>query len=129
LNTLVPVNPKDKWFNHAISDSALFHGTMVHAASHKALAVPTSNSGRLAIIQMKREPIKIINERLANPVSGISDVTIGAVTLLVLFENQEGSVELSNIHMDGLEKMINLRGGLQALGTTFSGVLRRKVLW
>lgn len=98
---------------------------MVHAASH--LSLVSSSHDQSPVNGLKRKTINIINERLGDPVLSTSDVTIGAVTLLVLFENQEGNTELSNIHMDGLEKMVNLRGGVEALG--LSGVLRRKVLW
>lgn len=45
----------------------------------------------------------------------------------MFLQNQAGNVEVSNIHMKGLRRMINLRGGLLKLG--LSGVLLRKVLW
>ncbi len=77
--------------------------------------------------RLKGETIELVNHRLSDPIQSVSDVTIGAVVCLVLFENQSGNVEASNIHMDGLLKMVNVRGGLDALG--LSGVLKRKILW
>jgi len=125
VNTLIPVNPKDKWFNHAITDLALFHATMLHAAAHHMFL---SRSGDLSEQRrLKGETIELVNHRLSDPIQSVSDVTIGAVVCLVLFENQSGNVEASNIHMDGLLKMVNVRGGLDALG--LSGVLKRKILW
>lgn len=125
VNTLIPVNPKDKWFNHAITDPALFHATMLHAAAHHMFL---SRSGDLSEQwRLKRETIALVNQSLSDPIQSVSDVTIGAVVCLVLFENQSGNVEASNIHMDGLQRMINLRGGLSTLG--LSGVLKRKILW
>lgn len=126
VNTLIPVNPKDKWFNYAISDEALFHATMLHSAGHNAML--SGNYDLADPFQLKLEAVRLVNRRLNDPVQSISDLTIAAVACLVLFENQSGNLELSNIHMEGLRRMVNLRGGLQNLGG-LSGVLQRKILW
>ncbi|KAH7327086.1 hypothetical protein BKA65DRAFT_509904 [Rhexocercosporidium sp. MPI-PUGE-AT-0058] len=125
VNTLIPVNPKDKWFNFALSDPALFYATMMHAAMHQRLVNGGLDQGEQA--QLKRDTIMMVNQRLEDPVLSLSDVTIGAVVCLVLLENQERNITLSNIHMNGLQKMIALRGGIDNLG--LAGVLRRKILW
>ncbi|KAK0113474.1 hypothetical protein ONS96_014338 [Cadophora gregata f. sp. sojae] len=125
VNTLIPVNPKDKWFNYAITDSALFHATMMHAAMHQR--VVSGGMDQREQIQLETNAIMMVNQRLEDPVLSKSDVTIGAVVCLVLLENQEGNLALSNIHMNGLQKMVALRGGIDNLG--LAGVLRRKILW
>ncbi|PVH83944.1 hypothetical protein DL98DRAFT_652034 [Cadophora sp. DSE1049] len=125
VNTLIPVNPKDKWFNYAITDPALFHATMMHAAMHQR--VVSGGLDQREQVQLKTNAIMMVNQRLEDPVLSHSDVTIGAVVCLVLLENQEGNLALSNIHMNGLQKMVALRGGIDNLG--LAGVLRRKILW
>ncbi|KAK0102277.1 hypothetical protein ONS95_005899 [Cadophora gregata] len=55
----------------------------------------------------------------------LSDATIAAVAMLVKKENLNGRYRLSEIHKNGLEKMIHLRGGVYAL----QGVFRRIVAW
>jgi hypothetical protein len=84
VNTLIPVNPKDKWFNYAISDEALFHATMLHSAGHNAMLA--GNNDLADPFQLKLEAIRLVNRRLDDPVRSISDLTIGAVACLVLFE-------------------------------------------
>lgn len=84
VNTLIPVNPKDKWFNYAVSDEALFHATMMHSAGHNAMLVGNNDLADPA--QLKFEAMRIINRRLDDPVLSISDLTIGAVACIVLFE-------------------------------------------
>ncbi|CZR56053.1 uncharacterized protein PAC_05941 [Phialocephala subalpina] len=126
LNTLIPVNPKDKWFSYAITDPALFHVTMLHAVMHHAL-VHGEEGGEEEALALKSEAISLVNRKLEDPVEGISDVTIAVVANLVQFENQSGNIELSSVHMRGLQRMIALRGGLNVLG--LAGVLRRKILW
>lgn len=87
VNTLIPVNPKDKWFNYAITDPALFHGTMLHAAMHHRLVHGGNDEAEQ--LQLKRDTIMIVNGRLEDPVLSRSDVTIGAVVCLVLLEVSE----------------------------------------
>ncbi|KAH7379836.1 hypothetical protein BKA64DRAFT_749989 [Cadophora sp. MPI-SDFR-AT-0126] len=125
VNTLIPVNPKNEWFNYAITDPALFHATMMHAAMHQR--VVSGGLDQREQVQLKTNAIMMVNQRLGDPVLSKSDVTIGAVVCLVLLENQEGNLALSNIHMNGLQKMVALRGGIDNLG--LAGVLRRKILW
>ena len=78
------MNPKDKWFNYAITDPALFHATMMHAAMHQR--VVSGGLDQREQIQLKTNAIMIINQRLEDPVLSRSDVTIGAVVCLVLLE-------------------------------------------
>ncbi|CZS97829.1 uncharacterized protein RAG0_06727 [Rhynchosporium agropyri] len=106
------VNPKDKWFNFAITDAALFHGTMMHAAMHQRLVNGGSDQGEQA--QLKRDTIMLVNQRLEDP----------------NHHHQEGNMALSNIHLSGLSGlkiMVDLRGGIYELG--LAGVLRRNILW
>lgn len=84
VNTLIPVNPKDKWFNFAISDEALFHATMLHSAAHHSMLV--GNNELAEPSQLNSEAIRILNLRLGDPSQGVSDLTIAAVACLILFE-------------------------------------------
>ncbi|KAH8653194.1 hypothetical protein BGZ60DRAFT_180156 [Tricladium varicosporioides] len=121
----VAVDPEDKWFGYSVTDPALFYSTMLHSAAHDAFLSGRPNLADSALL--KWEAIRLINNRLNDPVHSVSDVMIGAVVALALFENQEANVETSNIHMEGLCQMVYLRGGLQNLG--LAGILRRKILW
>ncbi|PQE10533.1 tachykinin family protein [Rutstroemia sp. NJR-2017a BVV2] len=63
----------------------------------------------------KDEVIRWINGRLGDPGESINDVTIGVVMCLINFELSRGNeVEIIH-HMNGLEQIMNLRGGLQNL--------------
>ncbi len=90
----------------------------------------------LEYLRFKGETIKWINERLAHPSLGISDVTIGVIMCLTqwevsfisvirvfchviedadpVFELQvaRGNASESSYHLQGLQRMISLRGGL-----------------
>ena len=143
----VAVDPEDKWFSYSASDPGIFHSTMLHSAAHNAMLSGRNDLGDPNLI--KWNAVKIVNERLQDPVLSISDLTMGAVVALALFEvgkfrlevirnrllssniprkqNQAANVEVSTLHIDGLYRMVQLRGGLQNLG--LAGILRRKILW
>ena len=80
----VAVDPDDQWFGYSLSDPALFSSTMVHSAAHNALF--SGNADSVEAELLKWEAMKLINGRLGDPVLSVSDVTIGAVVALVLFE-------------------------------------------
>jgi hypothetical protein len=85
ITTLISVvDPESRWFNYATTDSALFHGTMLHSAAHNAMLSGNTDFADPAVF--KWEATRLVNERLGDSVLSISDLTMGAVVCLVLFE-------------------------------------------
>ncbi|KAL2074994.1 hypothetical protein VTL71DRAFT_8774 [Oculimacula yallundae] len=61
------------------------------------------------------ETINWIQRQLQSPSVAASDGTIGAIMTLTMWENGDGSsLDLSN-HMDGLESIVKLKGGVSQL--------------
>lgn len=60
--------------------------------------------------------VKLLRERLVGPDDDIklSDSTIGVVLKLASHAHFEGDSQTAKQHMDGLRKMVDLRGGLDA---------------
>jgi hypothetical protein len=82
--TNMPVNSKEEWIMFAISDIALLHMTLVISALHIALL-----RGKLFSIDAfkhQSEALKILNTRLNEPSSSMSDTTILAIACLALTE-------------------------------------------
>lgn len=70
--------------------------------------------------------VSAINQELENAEEcGISEGTIAAVACMTNMENLNGERCKAVIHMNGLEQMVNLKGGLCNL----SAALRRLILW
>lgn len=57
----------------------------------------------------------------------LSDQLIGAVAKMASYEAMFGTQETYEIHMAGVKRMVNLRGGVRSLG--LGGLLGRMVLW
>lgn len=68
------------------------------------------------ILQLRGHVMRIINEALDDPRRANSDHLIIAVLLLATCEALHGLRESYPVHMIGCMNMVNLRGGLSALG-------------
>jgi hypothetical protein len=92
---------------------------------------------RMSLMGMKQPPPEIlhlrgfvimaINQALQDPTRACSDQLIFAVANLAIFEAVFGSIEVYHVHMQGLSRMLRLRGGLPNLG--FDGYLQKVLLW
>ncbi|KAF8866894.1 hypothetical protein BDZ45DRAFT_177597 [Acephala macrosclerotiorum] len=71
--------------------------------------------------------ISSIRRSLDNPHQKTNNSTIATVACLTNIENLDGILENAIIHMNGLQQLVKLRGGLENLG--MQGILRRRVLW
>lgn len=80
----VAVDPEDKWFGYAAADPGIFYSTMLHSAAHNAML--SGNTDLADPHSIKWNTMKIVNERLGDSQSSVSDLTMGAVVALVLFE-------------------------------------------
>ncbi|KAG5973298.1 hypothetical protein E4U55_000593 [Claviceps digitariae] len=118
---------RSRWFPLVLSDAAPFQVVMLLSAANYASVHNIRGLG-CHILHMKHEAITAINRafrRSSNP-SG-DDTLIGAVAKMASFEAMHGDVASYRIHMDGLERMLAARGGLDRLG--LGGLLRRMIVW
>ena len=77
---------------------------------------------------MKQHAITAINRGLQDPTLATSDQLIGAVAKMAAYEaGFAGDEGQYHMHMKGLVKMVELRGGLGSLG--LHGLLARMLLW
>lgn len=63
------------------------------------------------------QALRLINEGLSGN-DAVSDQTIAAVVLMVLYERQQGQFRRGLIHVKGLRQMTELRGGMSQLART-----------
>lgn len=119
------VNPEGSWYSFAVTDAGLLHATLSLVALHYDLGHHMEVSFETTYQQS--EAIRLVNERLSDPEAQLTDALIGSVAILTNFETMNGTAESAAIHMNGLERMTVLRGGLQGLGK--NRVLQRVLTW
>jgi hypothetical protein len=112
-----------------LSDPAPIHAVMLVASSHHAKLHGTE-AHAINPLQLKGMAIREINRALTEHGAGgraISDQLIVAVAKMATYEMLFGNPETFTTHMVGLQRMVTLRGGLQALGCY--GLLESSLLW
>ncbi|KAF4458542.1 hypothetical protein FALBO_14729 [Fusarium albosuccineum] len=112
-----------EWLHLVRQDAAARHITAfaVEIFIDRFLRRREESTNPTAIIHLHKG-LNLIRERLVadDDESKVSDSTIGVVLKLASAAHFNGDYEASKQHMDGLRKMVNLRGGLDVLkGTRF----------
>ncbi|KAL8674042.1 MAG: hypothetical protein Q9168_001574 [Polycauliona sp. 1 TL-2023] len=115
------------WFPMVISEQATLNVVILTAAFHY-VSINGYQCKPEVLYEMKQRAIESINRGLRNPALATSDQLIGAVAKMAAYEaGFAGDEEQFHLHMRGLVKMVELRGGLQSLG--LNGLLARMLLW
>ncbi|KAJ5178826.1 Protein of unknown function DUF3468 [Penicillium capsulatum] len=113
-------NPmKDVWFPLDLSNAASFNCIMAHSAAHLshlyAGTPPTRGTTSSEALRYKLEAIRILQPWLGDPEKRLSEDAFSAVVRLLTFERYWGTVGDWKIHRDGLQQMIDAKGGVEAL--------------
>ncbi|PBP17722.1 hypothetical protein BUE80_DR011613, partial [Diplocarpon rosae] len=97
-----------------------FAGAVLHSRHKFPMNTPT-------LLELRHNAISSININLSDPEFCKTDQMIAAVFCFSLLESMYGEAASYQIHMEGLAKMVNLRGGLDHIG--LDGLIKRMVLW
>ncbi|VUC27859.1 unnamed protein product [Clonostachys rosea] len=117
---------RSSWFPLVISDLAIFQTIMLLSAANAASLKPNLYS-KTHLLELKSDAINSINRDIRHGAHWASDALIGACAKMASFEAMYGNLDSFHVHMAGLCRMLELRGGLDALG--LGGLLRRIVIW
>lgn len=82
----------------------------------------------MQVLQLEDFLIKRVNAALKQPDRAVSDPMLVTVALCAAYEVKNGNPDAYHIHMKGLMRMIDLRGGLPALGES-DPYLERMLIW
>ena len=80
------------------------------------------------VLRMRGLLINNITSSLSDPVRGVSDQLLVAVCLFAAHEFHYVSFEAYNTHMLGLVQMINVRGGMRAIGRS-DPYMEKFIVW
>jgi hypothetical protein len=129
---------RSDWFGTAISNPGFMHSLLCTAALHLYIVGRCSVD---TILHHRAQAIAAINAAISHPDVnvGISDANIGAVFNLLTVEESlrlpqfdrerldEEQPNQCSIHDNGLRRMVQLRGGLQAINS--NRILQAFILW
>jgi hypothetical protein len=114
------------WFPLVMSEPSLFQVIVLLAASNFA-SVQEATDMKLHLLGLRCEAVQAVNDSLELQPSAVSDALIGAIAKMASYEAMYGNVDNYAVHMQGLQRAVELRGGLYSLG--LGGLLRRIVIW
>jgi len=129
---------RSDWFGTAISNSGFMHSLLCTVALHSFIVGRGSVE---TILHHRAQAIAAVNAAISDPDAsvGISDANIGAVFNLLTVEEglmssffaqerlDEDQPTQRAIHMNGLRRMLHLRGGLKAIES--NRILQAFILW
>ncbi|GFG26096.1 hypothetical protein IFM61606_06063 [Aspergillus udagawae] len=113
-------NPmRDVWFPLDLSNASSFNCIMAHSAAHLAHLYagtpPRRGTNSADALKYKIEAVRILRLWLADPEKELSDDSFAATVRLLTFERYWGTVADWQVHRDGLQRMIDAKGGVEAL--------------
>lgn len=117
---------QSRYFPFVFANPAPMHAMLLMAASHYNRSYG-SRSHSINLLQLRGMAISEINSALADEVRGTSDQVIAAVAQMAAYEALFGDRTICNTHMQGVTRMVSLRGGLPALG--LDGLLEKILLF
>lgn len=112
-------------FSLAVHNTAMFHSSLCHYATNFNVRFKTNDASES--IYHATKTVSLVNEKLADPSQALANETIATVANMATFESSNGTMSSMIVHMDGLEKMVRLRGGLHEAG--FPVIVQRIVGW
>lgn len=102
-------NPvQTSWIPCALADDVFFQTLMFSSASHQAF-LGGGQKKSLLPPRILGSVFSQLGQRL-DCNRNLSDATIGAVTCLAMVENMRGNYHNYKVHMDGLTKILSIRG-------------------
>ncbi|KFY40147.1 hypothetical protein V494_03620 [Pseudogymnoascus sp. VKM F-4513 (FW-928)] len=116
-------SPTSMWVQFMFLDEAFFHCAIAASVTARNGLV-TEKDDPNEVLRHLSQSFRLINERLSgnNPVS---DETIAVVVILAQHERIRGHYGEGLVHISGLERMVQLRGGVRALSKYRPGLTQK----
>ncbi|BCS26452.1 uncharacterized protein APUU_51163S [Aspergillus puulaauensis] len=107
------------WVRNFFLDEAYFHSSVATTILCSKNLASETTQGMYHIACTYR----IIQERLMSATDATSDMTIAILVVMSQYERLQGQYERGYVHIQGLRRMIELRGGVKRFGSECCGVI------
>ncbi|KAH7359605.1 hypothetical protein BKA66DRAFT_427048 [Pyrenochaeta sp. MPI-SDFR-AT-0127] len=113
------------WWPLALADPALFHVSLQTASLDIDLR---AQKGFKSSEILMADSVSLVRHRIENPVLASRDETMDSVVTLAAIEFGKGNTSIGTMHIDGVKRMVQMRGGMRQLKLT-SPLTARMVSW
>ncbi|KFZ20262.1 hypothetical protein V501_00247 [Pseudogymnoascus sp. VKM F-4519 (FW-2642)] len=115
--------PTSMWVQFMFLDEAFFHCAIAASVTARNGLVVEKYDPKEAMRHLS-QTFRLINERLSGN-DAVSDETIAVVVILAQHERLRGHHREGLVHISGLERMVQLRGGVTALSRYRPGLTQK----
>ncbi|THW81982.1 hypothetical protein D6D18_08560, partial [Aureobasidium pullulans] len=113
------------WWPLALGDPALFHVSLQTACLDEELL---AQKGFQTSEALMADSVALLRRKLSNQTLAVQDGTMNSVITLAAIEFGKGNVVISQMHVEGVKRMVNTRGGINGVRQT-SPLTARMVSW
>ncbi|SPO00304.1 uncharacterized protein DNG_03149 [Cephalotrichum gorgonifer] len=113
------------WWPLALGDPTLFHVSLQTACLDEELL---ARKGFQTSELLMADSVALLRRKVEDPSLAIQDGTINSVITLAAIEFGKGNTDVSGMHVDGVKRLVNIRGGINAVRQT-SPLTARMVSW
>ncbi|KAL3957100.1 hypothetical protein ACCO45_007678 [Purpureocillium lilacinum] len=113
------------WWPLALADPALFHVSIQTASLDEELR---AQRGFPISELLMADSVSLVRRKIADSSLAVQDETMNAVVTLAAIEHGKGNFEASQMHIDGVKRMVDVRGGISQVKRT-SPLTARMVPW
>ncbi|KAK1829725.1 hypothetical protein QBC39DRAFT_122877 [Podospora conica] len=113
------------WWPLALGDPALFHVSLQTACLDEELL---AQRGFAASEMLMADSVVLLRRKVEDAALAVQDGTMNSVITLATIEFGKGNIAVAMMHLDGVVKLVNLRGGINSVRQT-SPLTARMVSW
>ncbi|KAL2862629.1 Zn(II)2Cys6 transcription factor [Aspergillus lucknowensis] len=113
------------WWPLALGDPALFHVSLQTACLDEELL---AQRGFHASEILMADSVALLRRKVEDPSLAVQDGTMNSVITLAAIEFGKGNLQTSKMHVDGVKKLVSMRGGINSVRQT-SPLTARMVSW
>ncbi|KAK0390584.1 hypothetical protein NLU13_0088 [Sarocladium strictum] len=113
------------WWPKALADPALFHVSLQTASLDEELR---AQKGFPISETLMADSVSLLRRKIEEPSLAFQDETLNAVVTLAAIEHGKGNLEASRAHIDGVLRMVSVRGGISEVKRV-SPLTARMIAW
>ncbi|CAO2651657.1 Nn.00g042270.m01.CDS01 [Neocucurbitaria sp. VM-36] len=113
------------WWPLALADPALFHVSLQTASLDVDLRAQKGFKNSEILMA---DSVSLVRKRVEDPALAFQDETMDSVVTMAAIEFGKGNITLGTMHIEGVKRMVQMRGGMQQVKST-SPLTARMVSW
>ncbi|EQB54849.1 hypothetical protein CGLO_05258 [Colletotrichum gloeosporioides Cg-14] len=113
------------WWPLALGDPALFHVSLQTACLDEEML---AQKGFQASEILMADSVALLRRKVEDTSLAVQDGTMNSVITLAAIEFGKGNIQVSEMHVDGVARLVNIRGGINSVRQT-SPLTARMVSW